>query len=89
MARFNQFSRHETEFTNLLSPFSVSGVLSNSEIRRIRRLAARHDRERLGLAIGHQSRVEQSFNQSQGNLFCREWHVFCHRRQSARQVLVS
>ena len=58
------------------------------QIRGERGFAARHDRERVGLADGRQGGLEQGLDEGEGHLLRRERQLLRHGRQPPRQVLV-
>lgn len=68
--------------------YYLLGLFAESQVRRIGRLAARYDRQRLGLAQWCQGSLQQSVIQGEGRLVRREWLLFRDGRQSPRQVLV-
>ena len=65
-----------------------TGLLAEPQVCGVGGLAARHDRQRVGLARPSQSRLQQSVVQSQSRLVRRERLLLRHRRQPPRQILV-
>lgn len=67
---------------------SVPVLLRELQVPGLRGLAARHDRQRVGVARRPEARLEQGVVQGEGGQLRRVRRLLRHRGQSARQVLV-
>ena len=70
------------------TPPPPPGVLPHPEVRGVRGIAARHDRQRVGLEGGGEGRVQQVLQQGEGRQLRRERLLLRDGRQQTRQVLV-
>ena len=52
--------------------YLFTGIFTEQQVRRVGRLAARHDRQRLGLEKQYQSCFQQSIEQGKSRVVCRE-----------------
>lgn len=68
--------------------FCIQGIFTEQQIRGFGGVAARYDRQRMGLEKQRKSRLEQSIEQSKGRVFRWEWELFRYGGKQARQILV-
>ena len=64
---------------------SLPVLRSEQQVRGVRRLPARHDRQRLGLEERRQGRIKQGLYKGQGHFLRRERKLLCHGGKQVRK----